>query len=154
MADYISYIRGMVGHKPVMLCGSGILIYRGNEILLQLRGDNGCWGDSGGCVEMGECTEEAARRELHEETGLTAREIKLLGVFSGEGMHYTYPNGDEVYYISIAYYCDDFSGELSPQPEEVKELRWFDIDDLPDNINPASLNIINEFCRRMKAGAL
>ncbi|PUA39476.1 hypothetical protein C8Z91_08600 [Paenibacillus elgii] len=69
----------------------------------------------GGGVEIGEEVEETAKRELWEETGLKANDLELLGVFSGEDRLYTYPNGDEVYTISIVYVCRDFSGDLLSQ---------------------------------------
>ena len=45
MADYIKYIRGMVGHKPI-LSGAGSVIVENEkgEILLGRRTDNHLWG--------------------------------------------------------------------------------------------------------------
>jgi 8-oxo-dGTP diphosphatase len=51
----------------------------------------------GGFVDPGETTEAAARRELLEETGLTARDLRLVGVYSKPGRD---PRG---WTISIAY---------------------------------------------------
>jgi 8-oxo-dGTP diphosphatase len=51
----------------------------------------------GGFVDPGETTEAAARRELVEETGLTARDLRLVGVYSKPGRD---PRG---WTISIAY---------------------------------------------------
>jgi 8-oxo-dGTP diphosphatase len=51
----------------------------------------------GGFVDPGETTEAAARRELLEETGLQARDLRLLGVYSKPGRD---PRG---WTISIAY---------------------------------------------------
>ncbi|MGV3633226.1 MAG: NUDIX domain-containing protein [Pseudorhodoplanes sp.] len=51
----------------------------------------------GGFVDPGETTEDAARRELAEETGLAARDLQLVGVYSKPGRD---PRG---WTISIAY---------------------------------------------------
>ena len=111
------------------------------RVLLQHRADNGLWGYHGGCVELAENTEDAARRELLEETGLTAGKMTLLGVFSGPAMRYTYPNGDRASVVDIVYLCSDFSGEIHPQLEEVTELRWFAPADIPadDQLSPPNI---------------
>lgn len=137
MTDYIKGLRKLVGSRPLLQCGASVIVENpAGEILLQLRADNQCWAYHGGSVELDERTEDAARRELHEETGLFARSLELFGVFSGPETHYVYPNGDEVSNIDIVYLCRDYSGQLSAQPGEVLELRWFPIQRLPCNISP------------------
>lgn len=139
MADYIMDLRKAVGHRPLLQVGAGVIVVdAAGRVLLQRRSDNGCWDYAGGSMEPGEEAEATARRELLEETGLTARSLELFGVFSGEEMHYIYPNEDEVYNVDIVYICRDYSGKLTPQAGEVDELRFFDADDLPDNISPPS----------------
>jgi 8-oxo-dGTP pyrophosphatase MutT (NUDIX family)/Ser/Thr protein kinase RdoA (MazF antagonist) len=151
MSDYIKTLRKSVGHAPILQCGASVIIVNGDgKILLQKRHDNGCWGFHGGAVELGEAVEEAARRELFEETGIVAGSLKLFGVFSGEDTRYVYPNGDEVFNVDIVYICRDFSGELKAEPGEVDELRYFDLDDLPDNITPPQRGAFNEYARREK----
>ena len=145
MSDYTKYIREKVGHDRVIMVGAGVFIYKDGKILLQKRKDNFCWALHGGGVEIGEKVEEAARRELLEETGLIANKLELLGVFSGENMLYTYPNGDEVYIIGINYICRDFSGELLQETDETFELKWFDINNLPENISPPDIGPLNAF---------
>ena len=54
-------------------------------------------------MEIDEKVEDAAKRELYEETSLIAKELTLLGVFSGEDMHNFYPNGDEVSNVDIVF---------------------------------------------------
>ena len=143
--DYIKYIREKVGHDRVILVGSGVFLYKDNKLLLQRRKDNSRWAIHGGAVNIGENVEDAAKRELKEETGLIANKLELFGVFSGENMMYTYANGDEVYIIAVTYLCNDFSGELHPEADEVLELKWFDIDYLPKDISPIDIDAINAF---------
>lgn len=132
MSGYIMDMRKLVGHIPLLQCGASIIVENEKgEVLLQQRTDNGCWGYAGGSVELYEVVEEAARRELEEETGLIADEMELLGVFSGERLRYTYPNGDQVSTIDIVYFCNQYHGELKCQQGEVEKLAFFSLDDLP-----------------------
>lgn len=146
MADYIMDLRKAVGRRPLIQAGAGVLVVDGaGRVLLQLRSDNGCWDYAGGSMELGEEIEETAHRELLEETGLTARRLELFGVFSGEELHYVYPNGDEVYNVDVVYICRDYAGELTPQAGEVDELRFFDANDLPENISPPSRKALEQW---------
>jgi 8-oxo-dGTP pyrophosphatase MutT (NUDIX family) len=115
--------------------GASVIVEDENgRILLQRRSDNHLWCYAGGSVELDEEVEAAAKRELLEETGLVANRLTLFGVFSGKTTHYVYPNGDEVSNVDIVYLCDDYDGDLRCQAEEVEELRFFEIDKLPDDL--------------------
>ncbi len=152
MTEYIRYIRKYVGNSPVLVCGASVIVENNNgEILLQLRADNGCWGYAGGCVELDEVVEEAAKRELFEETGLIANELELFGVFSGKELHYVYPNGDEVSNIDIVYICRSFSGELKADKHEVSELCFFPIDNIPKNISPPIIKVIEKYLQHRRS---
>ena len=126
---YVSEIRKYVGHRPIIHAAASVIVENSRgQILLQKRADNGTWSYCGGAVELFEKVEDTAARELLEETGLTAESLELFGVFSGAEQHYTYPNGDEVSTIDIVYICRKYSGKMKMQPEEVTELKFFDID--------------------------
>lgn len=136
MSNYIMDLRSIVGHRTLLQVGAGIIVVDSeNRILLQKRADNHCWGYAGGSIELDEVVEDAAKRELFEETGLIAEELELFWVFSGKELHYIYPNGDEVSNIDIVYVCRRFSGTLRCQRDEVEELRFFRMDEIPDNIS-------------------
>lgn len=51
---------------------------------MQQRQDDGTWSYPGGRVEIDETVEDAARREVLEESGLIVGKLELLGVFSRE----------------------------------------------------------------------
>jgi len=150
LSEYIESIREKVGHDRVIMVGAGVVIFKNGKVLLQRRKDNHCWALHGGGVEMGEKVEDAARRELYEETGLIANKLELLGVFSGKDMMYTYPNGDKVCIVGINYVCCDFSGELLPETDETSELKWFEIDNLPEDISPPDIEPMTAFVEYAK----
>ena len=136
MSNYIMDLRKIVGHRPLLQVGASVIVEDASgRILLQLRSDNHCWGYAGGSVELDEIVEDAAKRELFEETGLVAEQLELFGVFSGIDTHYIYPNGDEVSNIDIVYVCKQYSGELKCQVGEVDDLKFFSIDEIPENLS-------------------
>jgi 8-oxo-dGTP pyrophosphatase MutT (NUDIX family) len=136
MNDYIASIRAKIGHDRLLLVGAGVFVHRDGKLLLQRRRDDGSWGDHGGSLEIGETVEDAARRELFEETGLTAGKLTFLGVYSGADFYHTYPNGDQVYLVGHFYLCEDYSGTPVTQTDETTDLQWFALDELPANIMP------------------
>ena len=137
MSEYIMDLRKIVGHRPLLQVGASVIVEDAlGRILLQLRSDNHRWGYAGGSVELDEQVEDAAKRELFEETGLVAEELDLFGVFSGEDCHYVYPNGDEVSNVDIVYVCKKYTGTLRCQTGEVDDLRFFSVDEIPESISP------------------
>ena len=154
MSNYILSLRRLVGHRPLLQVGASVLVEDGaGRILLQLRSDNQLWGYAGGSVEPDEEVEAAARRELYEETGLTAHKLELFGVFSGPDLHYVYPNGDEVSNIDIVYLCRDYAGTLTCQAGEVDALEFFSADRLPENLFGPNRKILRQWMERKNNGA-
>lgn len=146
MSGYIMDLRKIVGHRPLLQVGASVIVEdKQGRILLQLRADNHCWGYAGGSVELDEEVEEAAKRELFEETGLVAHELELFGVFSGKGMHYTYPNGDEVSNVDVVYLCRNYSGVLKCQESEVEALKFFDVSEMPPKISQPNVMAIQKW---------
>lgn len=134
---YIMDLRKIVGHRILLQVGASVILEdEQGRVLLQKRTDNHCWGYPGGSTELDERVEDAASRELLEETGLTAKQLELFGVFSGPELHYVYPNGDEVSNIDVVFLCKDYTGTLNCQQEESEELRFFAPGQLPENLSP------------------
>jgi len=144
--EYLKNLRKLVGHMPILVCGASVIVVNDkNEILLQLRKDNNCWGYPGGSVDINEVVEEAAKRELFEETGIVANSLELFGVFSGEELYYVYPHGDEISNVDIVYICKDYSGEAKADLVESIDVRFFAVDELPDNISPPCVLALKKY---------
>lgn len=120
-----------------------LLIRRGAEPFL------GMWALPGGFVDEGEPLEEAARRELAEETGLALdAALVRVGAFGDPGRD---PRG---WTVSAAYVAD--AGVEPPQVaggDDAAEAAWFDLDALPPlafdhaKILSAGLEISGEHAR-------
>lgn len=144
-------LRKVVGHRPLLQVGASVIVVdECDRILLQLRSDNNTWGYAGGSVEIDEKVEDTAKRELYEETGLIAKQLSLLGVFSGKELHNIYTNGDEVSNIDIVFICKNYEGNLKCQAGEVENLKFFDISDLPDNIFKPNIPAIEEYITKQR----
>jgi len=80
----------------------------------------GTWVFPGGFVDLGESVEEAAVRETHEETGLSVRLDRLLGVYSRPGED-----------IVLVVYVGPVVGGTLRAGDETQEIAWFSPDSLP-----------------------
>ncbi len=135
MNDYVMDLRALVGHRPLILPGAAVVIRNDQgEALLVRRSDGGGWTLPGGFMELSECLEDTARREVFEETGLVALDLRLFGVFSGPAFNWRYPNGDMVENVTIVYECRSWTGQLSVDGTEIVEARFFRESDPPSDI--------------------
>lgn len=142
MSNYIMDLRKVVGHAPLLQAGASIIVENENgQVLLEKRTDNHQWGYAGGSIELGETVEEM---------GLVADEMELFYINSGEETHYIYPNGDEVYNVEIIYICRKYHGTIKRQEEEVEELKFFDVDDIPEDISDPIRPVFREYIKMRK----
>ena len=148
--SYIGEMRKFVGHAPIMaVAAMGILYDKKKGLLLERRTDTGEWCTPGGAIELGETLEEALKREIKEETNLDIANPKLFDIRAN--VHMVYPNTDEVYYTDIVYEVRDFWGELKPDSES-KEIAFFDLNNLPENIMPTQIDYIKNFVDMVLSG--
>ena len=143
---------GELRHRFVLLQdgAAAIIVNDKGEILLQSRADRDEWGLPGGCQELGETFEEVVIREVKEETNLDVSEedLKLIKVVSGMSRMSSYPNGDVVINNTVLYLIDKYSGELKWDSES-KEMKFFDLDNLPENQHdPDLVDIYKKYIKR------
>lgn len=133
---------GELKHDFVLLQdgAAAIIVNEKDEILLQSRADRDKWGLPGGCQELNERFEDTIIREIKEETNLNVleRDLILIGVVSGSSRRNDYPNGDVVINNTVLYCVKNYSGELK-WDKESKEMKFFALDNLPQNQNDADL---------------
>lgn len=144
---YIEELREMVGHRPLIFVGSVTIIVddMGRLLLQQRKFPNGAWGITGGLMELGESTEDVAKREIYEETGLSVDKLHLINVYSGPQNYIKAENGDEFYVVTVAYFSEGYKGELNIDKAESIKFNFFYPDELPKNIVKSHKVILDEF---------
>ena len=83
----------------------------------------GWWCLPGGFMELGETPEEAALRELREETGIRGRIDGLIGVVSDTNPQY--------HTVLMVGYLADHNGQTPYPGDDAQEVRWFPFTDIP-----------------------
>ncbi len=142
---------GDLMHKFVLLQdgAAAAIVNENGEILLQSRADRDMWGIPGGCQEVGERFEDVVIREVKEETNLDVLEddLELIKLVSGMSRLNSYPNGDVVVNNTAFYLVKKYSGELKWDSES-KEMKFFSLDNLPENLHDPDL--IEEYKKYVK----
>ena len=123
-------LREKIGTDPLWLSGVTAVVLRDHEVLLVKRADNGRWTPVTGIIDPGEQPAVAAERETLEEAGIVARVEGLTWVQVLQPI--VYPNGDQSQFIDLVFTCSYVSGEPFPVDGENSEVRWFDLDALPE----------------------
>lgn len=116
-------------NRPYSL-GVVALIERDDALLLERRRDGGGWGLIGGAAEQHESLDEALRREVLEETGLTVDDYALFGTFSDPSRIIHYPSGDIVRIITLVYRVTIARFDALRYSDESTALRFFRRDEL------------------------
>ncbi|MEZ5283437.1 MAG: NUDIX hydrolase [Vicinamibacterales bacterium] len=112
--------------------GVGGVIVRGDRALIVRRAQEprkGEWSLPGGVVELGETLEEALRREISEETGLSVEVGALIETF--DRIHRDGSGRVRYHFVIVDYLClaGDASGE-AVAATDVDGVAWVGVDGL------------------------
>lgn len=120
-------------HYPVKpLLGVCTAVWRHDRILLVRRGakpGRGKWAMPGGLVEFGETLQQAAVREVHEETGLSLSSVLFnrLHEIIRSGSN----NRIERHFVLAMFVACSQQGE-AVAGDDAESLGWYTLDELPD----------------------
>jgi ADP-ribose pyrophosphatase YjhB (NUDIX family) len=110
--------------------GVGVVVRKGDEVLLIQRGNpprRGDWGIPGGVVELGEMWRETARREVREECGV---EIDVGEIVEAVDIIVRDDAGRVQYHYALVDFAARYvSGDLRAA-SDVLDARWIPMDEL------------------------
>jgi 8-oxo-dGTP diphosphatase len=102
----------------------GVIVFRGNEVLLVLRGQEpskGKWSIPGGVVELGETIREAARREVLEECGVEIQVGDVVDVL--DSILLDHEGRVQYHYVLVDLMATYVKGELRVG-SDIEDARW------------------------------
>ncbi len=88
------------------------------------------WSLPKGHIESGESPEQAAIREVKEETGIDSEILKSLGVIDFWFM----AGGKRIHKTVHHFVFREKGGRISPQVSEVDDVRWFPLDEIVERL--------------------
>lgn len=102
-------------------------VFRDGQILLVKEKSDGLWTLPGGWADVGDSPSQAVEREIVEESGYTAKAIKLMALYDRK-QHHPY----HIYEIYKIFFLCELTGGTATQSIETSEIAWFGEDALPD----------------------
>ena len=129
--EFVARLRAHIGHDLLWLSSAtAVVLDDDGRVLLGRRSDTGTWALPGGIVDPAEQPADAAIREVFEETGVVAVPERLFAVTVSRP--FSYPNGDQVQYLDLAFRCRAIGGEARVNDSESTEVGWHALDSLPE----------------------
>lgn len=129
--------------ENIVRVGVGVYLFNArHQVLLGLRKSahgNGTWCPPGGHLEFGESNEQAAIREVMEETNISVKpeDVSLQGVTND------FYKESNKHYITLHFFCKKFSGDPQlMEPDKCEKWQWFDLDNLPKNLFLSNQNFL------------
>ena len=122
----------------------GAVVLKDNRVLLVRRAKppaQGLWAIPGGSVELGETLQQAAEREILEETGITIQANKTVYTF--DLIEKDENNRIRFHYVIVDLMADYISGKPLPG-DDADEVRWVSSEELKNlDVNPRTLTVLN-----------
>ena len=121
----------------------GAVVFKEDRVLLVRRGQppaENLWAIPGGSVEIGETLQQAAEREIWEETGIRIRAAKPIYTF--DVIERDERQGIRFHYVIIDLSADYVSGELAAGDDAV-EARWISAEEIKTlAVNKTTLRLL------------
>lgn len=115
---------------PTPRVGVGAVVFKDARVLLVKRGtppSDGLWAIPGGRLELGETLQQAAEREILEETGVVIRAGNP--VFTFDVIERNAAGEIRFHYVIVDLGAEYISGEPAPN-DDALEARWISEDEL------------------------
>ncbi len=153
LADgYVRWLRSRVGSQLIYLVYASAVIFdaRG-RILAQTRYDFDWLSIPGGAMEPGETLLQTARREVEEETGITAEIRGLAGLLTHPRYNLRYPNGDQVQQWTAIFWGEAAGGTLRADGGETLSAFFIEPEDFLPRTHPSHREMVT-CALRVRAG--
>ncbi|MEE2956207.1 MAG: NUDIX hydrolase [Pseudomonadota bacterium] len=123
--------------------GVGVVVFRDEEVLLAKRNKEprkDRWSIPGGAQELGETVEEAAYREIYEETGL---EVKLLGLVKVVNSINRDANDRVMFHYTLVDFFAEYIGGEAVAADDISDVKWVSLSDLKSyNLRKITYDVI------------
>jgi 8-oxo-dGTP diphosphatase len=136
--------------RPIV--GVGAIVLDGDRVLLVKRAHEplkGEWSVPGGAVDVGETLEDAIRREVLEETGLSIEVGPVVDVL--DRIRYDPDGRVRFHYVLVDFVCRAVSGTLQ-SASDAEEATWAARPDLARfGVADATISVIDKAVARRSA---
>jgi len=129
--------------------GDAAVVDDTGRILLIQRADNHKWAMPGGALEAGETPAAGVEREALEETGVQCKARAFVGVFDSRLSQS--PTRHHLYHL--VFLCEPLDTSALGQGShrhEVLEVRWFEANALPEELDPGHALRVSHALRRWR----